>query len=364
MRICSLKRATKELFAVLLAASFVACASTPPPAKPIKRNEPPSIDLLCHPGAKAVRFDKLGISPAERPVDVAISRDSIWVLFSGGRLLHLARRDADHLGVQMFFLLADQGWEKMDIDPLDESLWVVSQGSLDLYHVSPEGQVSTVKLQRKIEGKGGFAGLRVARDALYALPTCADSALWRLDRSGKVLGTAFKAPEKTPDAVQPDAPVGMKRLAPVCYTIRLERNLDGNLLAWDREKKEVWQVDADGNWTPSDSRVFTYLRDPGTALSVRGFDIPEPAEQWFFADFTGDLFFWKGQPIFMGSYTRETSLGTDTVINVPGENGSVEMLMPCNGFPVLDAASDAAGYAAITQSFLVLGDIASAPDLP
>jgi hypothetical protein len=38
--------------------------------------------------------------------------------------------------------------------------------------------------------------------------------------------------------------------------------------------------------------------------------------------------------------------------------------MTCNGFPVRRVATDATGYAALTERFLILGDLASAPDLP
>ena len=38
--------------------------------------------------------------------------------------------------------------------------------------------------------------------------------------------------------------------------------------------------------------------------------------------------------------------------------------MTCNGFPVSRVATDATGYAALTGRFLVLGDMAGAPDLP
>ncbi|HEY2292872.1 MAG TPA: hypothetical protein VGM86_19390 [Thermoanaerobaculia bacterium] len=38
--------------------------------------------------------------------------------------------------------------------------------------------------------------------------------------------------------------------------------------------------------------------------------------------------------------------------------------MTCNGFAVRRVAADATGYAAVTFRFVILGDLASAPDLP
>jgi hypothetical protein len=69
--------------------------------------------------------------------------------------------------------------------------------------------------------------------------------------------------------------------------------------------------------------------------------------------------------VFLGSYTiKEKTRGSDTVLNLPGENGSREVIMTCRGFPVRRVAADATGYAALTEKFLVLGDMANAPDLP
>jgi hypothetical protein len=363
-----LRRFALEIPIVLLTATLAACASVPPRTSPpvkAKAEAPRIIDLLCHRGARSVRFDKIGVPEGEQPIDVALSRESIWVLFRGGRLMHLGRREADHLDVRMFFLLADEGWEEMDVDPLDDSLWVVSLSSLDLYHVSSDGKVSTVKLQSRTEGQGGFVGLRVGRDAIYALPACADSALWRLDRSGKLLGTAFKTPEKALVENRPRVMDSLQNPDLSCYSVRLEKDFAGRIHAWESGKEQAWQVDAEGNWEASDSLLFAYLPKPGGVVSLKGVNIGERSEQWFLAGVRGDVFFWKGQPIFLGTFaTRERSIGDDTVLYVPGENGLREMIMPCNGYGILDADSDANGYAAITHRFLVLGDMASAPDLP
>ncbi|MEA2604949.1 MAG: hypothetical protein QOF89_5941 [Acidobacteriota bacterium] len=77
------------------------------------------------------------------------------------------------------------------------------------------------------------------------------------------------------------------------------------------------------------------------------------------------LFFWKGKPAFLGSSAnREKSAGIDTVLYLPGDAGPREVLMSCQKSYVRALATDATGYAAITDSFLVLGDLATAPDLP
>ncbi|HEY0556108.1 MAG TPA: hypothetical protein VGG20_17785 [Thermoanaerobaculia bacterium] len=360
------------LVSMSLALSLASCASAPPaagPASVAKANSPTSkaletrsVNLLCHEGARAVRFDKAGVPSGERPVDVALNRKSIWVLFNSGRVLQLSR-GGERLDVQMHFLPSQGDTGAIAVDPVDDSVWVVSQASLDLYRFAPEGQMSTVKLKRKVEGAGGFAGLILTRESIYAQPTCADSAVWRLDRSGKFLGTAFNAPAKT-ESDLPVIQVNGPGESP-CYSVRLERDAQGHVLAWDRLKKATYQVDDDGNWTPSESPLFAQLKAQSSGLNLKGVDVGERSEQWYFTGAGGNLFYWKGQPVFLGSYTiKEKTRGSDTVLNLPGENGSREVIMTCRGFPVRRVATDATGYAALTGQFLVLGEMANAPDLP
>lgn len=364
----------RSLLSISLAFSLVSCASAPPTAGPAsaaktdsptpKALEARTVNLLCHEGARALRFDKAGVPSGERPVDVALNRGSIWVLFNSGRVLQLSR-GGERLDVQMHFLPSQGDVGAIAVDPADDSVWVVSQASLDLYRFTPEGQMSTVKLKRKVEGAGGFAGLILTRESIYAQPTCADSAVWRLDRSGKFLGAAFDAPAKT----EGDLPVVRVNVngpgESPCYSVRLERDAQGHVLAWDRLKRATYQVDGDGNWTPSDSPLFAQLKTQGSGLNLKGVDVGERSEQWYFTGAGGNLFYWKGQPVFLGSYTiKEKTRGSDTVLNLPGENGSREVIMTCRGFPVRRVAADATGYAALTEQFLVLGEMANAPDLP
>lgn len=345
-----------------LAFSFVSCASAPPPpappppAAPVEQG-PPLVNLLCHEGARAFYFDKMGVPSGQWPADVALTRGSVWVLFGKGRLLRLSR-GGDSVSVQTHLLPGDQGWNRLAVDPEDESVWAVSQDHFDLYRVSAQGQVSVVKLQRKIEGTGGFYSLVVGRDAIYAQPTCADTAVWRLDRSGKVLGTAFEAPKREDDAAGEAVGEGTKNRWG-CANVYMEKDAEGHILVWDDEQKATFQVDEQGNWTPSDSRLFTPLRDPSPAVAGE-------AEQWHFVDVVGDLFYWKGQPVFLGTLTaRKQQLRNDiTILLLPEDDGFREVLMSCNGFPIRHAVADATGYAAISQGFLILGEMAGGPDLP
>ena len=345
------------LLSACLAFSLASCASAPPAGAPAS-----SVNLLCHEGARAVRFDKMGVPDGERPVDVALTRGFTWVLFDSGRVLQLSR-GGERLAVQMRFLPVKAEIGAIAVDPVDDSVWVVSHSSVNLYQITADGQMSTVKLQRKIEGEGGFSGLVVARDAIYAQPTCADTAVWRLDRSGRLLGTAFNAPPASPgDEVVYQAG---NQARSACSTVRLERDEQGHILAWDRLKRAAYQVDDQGNWAPAQSRVFAHFKEMGQDLGIKGVNVGEKSEQWYFPGVGGNLFFWKGRPVFVGNYTaKERARGADTVLYLPGEDASREILMPCNGFAVRRIATDSTGYSAVTDRFLILGEMASAPDLP
>ena len=356
------------LLSACLVLSLVSCASAPPAAAPgskasgQKAAAPSSINLLCHEGARAVRFDKMGVPDGEQPVDVALTRGSTWILFDSGRVLQLSR-GGESLKVQMRFLPVKAEVGAIAVDPLDDSVWVVSHSSVNLYQITPDGQMSTVKLQRKIEGQGGYSGLVVGRDAIYAQPTCAETAVWRLDRSGRLLGTSFNAPPKKDDETQVVMPGRGPHSA--CYSVRLERDDQGHVLAWDRLKRTAYQVDDQGNWSPVQSPLFAHFKEYGSDMTLKGVDVGEQSEQWYFPGVGGNLFYWKGRPVFVGNFTaKERYRGNDTVLYLPGRDADQEVLMTCNGFAVQRVAADATGYAAVTFRFLILGDLASAPDLP
>jgi hypothetical protein len=353
-------------FAILLLAfSFASCASAPPAAVPPPASKPVvpeaekvrTIDLLCAEGARYVSFEKLSVPGRETPVDVALTRSSIWVLFPQ-RLLQIAR-GGEHVDVRMQLAPVGEVWVKLGVDPVDESVWVASQSRPVLFKITPDGQTMSIVKLPKIEGKGGFSGLVVARDAIYAQPTCADAAVWRLDRSGKVLATAFPAPKSAVDEPEVLMP-GKPRMD--CFSMRLDRGAEGQLLAWNLKDRKTWQVDGQGVWTPSASHLFEHLPGEASALTLRGVaSFSQPSEHWSVDNGVGKLFYWKGKPVFLG---RERSPSADTVLFLPSDTSLREALMTCHKAYVREVAIDATGYAAITERFLVLGDLAGAPDLP
>ncbi|HEV7507128.1 MAG TPA: hypothetical protein VGS07_19720 [Thermoanaerobaculia bacterium] len=355
----------RSLAILLLALSFVSCASAPPAAPPLKPVAAPAaaeqvrtIDLLCNEKARYVSFDKLSVPVGASPVDVALTRDSIWVLFTE-RLVQIGRGGGEHAGVRMQLAPSGDAWAKIDVDPVDESVWVASRSRAVLFKVNPDGKSMSIVKLPKIEGKGGFSGLVVARDAIYAQPTCAEAAVWRVDRSGKVLGTAFPAPRPAdgePEVLQPGKP----RLD--CLPMRLDRDAEGRLLAWNLKDRKTWQVDAQGAWTPSASHLFEHLPADASSLTLVGaLQQTTETESWSVDNGVGKLFYWKGKPVLLG---RERSPSGNTVLFLPDDAGLREVLMGCHKAYVREVVTDATGYAAITNHFLVLGDMAGAPDLP
>lgn len=360
-----LSRPMLRVVSALAAGSLLSCAS----ASVSKGRTSPSeeagqadqqlrtIQLLCHDKAHYVLFEKVGVPFPEYPIDVALTKGHIWVLFRQ-RLVQLERK-TERLEVQMYVSPLEEEWSQIDVDPVDETLWVAAQTSLSVYRSASAGKLTRVTLQAKVEGKGGFYGLRVGRDAIYAQPTCAETAVWRIDRSGKLLGTAFEAP---PEEAQQEEEVLRPDEIPLrCSAVRLDRDADGRILAWTRDQ-ETWEVDESGTWKPSDSPLLDPIADVSSAISLKGLDVGKETELWYFnSGYRGQLFFWKGQPVFLGSWTMRAT-GSDTLLYLP--NARDPAIMPCQDAAVHHVATDARGYAAISHRFVVFGDFAEAPDLP
>lgn len=350
---------------LLLSACATAPAPSPAPAPAAAKNETPRVSLICHADAVAARFQELGVPREDTPTDVAISGDQVYVLFEPARLLRIARKEGKIQG-EMTLGRPGETWTSMDVDPADGSLWLTSDQDLSLLRITPAWKAERVQL-KKVEGAGGFQRIRVAKDAIYALPTCAEEAVWRIDRQGNVLATAFRAPaDRT--AEMPDQPRRLDDMK--CSHVRLERDAEGNILAWEPITKKLHRADAQGSWTEVDGSLFTGLEGPQTeGTVVKGLNIGDKDEQWMVAGGARDLFYWKGRPAFLGSSTTRNVGGNETLILIP-EGGDVrEVVENCHGQWIRAIATTPTRYAAITGGFpgtgiIVLGDFASSPDLP
>jgi hypothetical protein len=346
--------------AVLLLLS--ACASSPSPAPSpaaaAAGKEPKRVSLVCHDKSTALRFDQIGVPMGERAQQVAVHGDETYILFRPGRLVRL-RQQEGKARVEMSLAPAGETWTALGVDPADGSVWVASE-SFTLYRFDRDWKMKKVPIQR-VAGSGGFSTLLVAPDALYARPFCAEDGIWRIDREGKILGSAFPAPPPE----ESDEPRRMDELR--CSPVRLERDPEGNIVVWDYANQKLHRAEADGRWTEVPSGFFSTLqRGEAQASVVKGADIGGEQEQWYLDTPARDLFYWKDQPVFFGGLAARTKGGHNTVLLLPREDvsGFEELIESCYDLAIFDVATDGPRYAAITDRVVVFGDFATAPDLP
>ena len=349
-----------RLAASLLPLILAACSSAPAPAPAAappaaKPDEPQRVSLLCHEGARAALFDKMGVPAGERPKQVALGPEHVWVRFESGRLLRLTLGGAK-VDVEMRLPEPGERWTAMDVDPADGSIWLASD-QLRLVSITPAGVVSRIPLQG-ITGTSDFRDLRVEGDTVWAVPICAGYRLLRFDRTGRLRGTVFRIeppPADAPEEIRDSATLG-------CGIVLLERDAAGRLLAFDPAERLTYERDAQGEWVASESPLFaafpTYERSV-----VQGVDVGSAEEEWYVGMGADDVFLWKGWPVYLGPFTSGNR--TSRVLIVPTAGGGTrELVESCYGNLILDVATDGRRYAAITERTVVFGDVASAPDLP
>ncbi len=156
----------------------------------------------------------------------------------------------------------------------------------------------------------------------------------------------------------PDEPVPPSL---ACSQVRLDRDPEGRVVAWDWHERKLHRADEQGVWSDADGGVFAALPDSHV---LKGVDVGTASEQWYF-DVAAGLFLWKGQPVFLGSPTiRNLGKGSDTVLLVPRAGKPYELIETCFGASIFRVASTPNRYAALTRNGIVLGDFATAPDLP
>lgn len=341
-----------------------ACASTPAPAPAPAasaakaKDEPRRVSLVCHDKSTALRFDQMGVPAGERAEQVAVHGDFTYVLFRPGRLVRVHQQEGK-ARVEMSLAPPGETWTALGVDSADGSVWVASE-SFALYRFDRDWKTKKVPIQR-VAGSGGFATLLVGPDAIYARPFCAEDGIWRIDREGKILGSAFPAPPPE----ESDEPRRMDELR--CSPVRLERGPEGNIVVWDYNQRKLHSAEADGRWTEVPAGFFSALQTgEGQASVVKGADVGGEQEQWYLNTSARDLFYWKNRPVFFGGLASRSKGGHNTVLLLPreDESGFEELIESCYDLAIFDVATDGPRYAAITEKVVVFGDFATAPDLP
>lgn len=200
------------------------------------------------------------------------------------------------------------GWETLAVSPRDGSLWIASSTAPLLWHMPALGRVRTVRVAGLQEG--GFRDIAVRWDGVYLAPAaCAAGGagrgrVWRVDPSGKLLGTGLPSDS--------------------CPAVDLETDWSGRSWAYLPETGETFVAEWGDRWAAK--------AGPG----------PWPQRA---GPFRG-RFFWGAEPVGMG--------GVEETVLVRGAEPFRE---DCGaGNRLLRVAGDSRGWAALTREWLLLGE--------
>jgi hypothetical protein len=258
--------------------------------------------LVCEVPVRKILLSELGLPDGSRPRDLALTRSTIWLLFEPAVLVGMPRSgDLDE--VEMVYGARGDIWETLAVSPRDGSLWMASSTAPRLWHMPPLGRVRPVRVAQAKEG--GFRDLAVRWDGIYLAPTsCNGSSVWRIDPSGKLLGTGLPHPD--------------------CPAMDLETDWSGRTWAFFPGSGETFMLDVGDRWQPEGSPTPW----PERAGPFRG------------------RFFWSTEPVGMG--------GEEETVLVRGVEPFRE---DCGaGNRLLRVAGDSRGWAALTREWLLLGE--------
>ena len=338
-------------------------APAPSKASPPPEPEGPRVSLVCAPEARRISFQAIGVAPYTHILDVALAEDRVWLLVDQSHIVEVGRKP-EAPTFRTISGSAEARWAALDDDPRDGSLWVVSMERLELIHLVPGGKGQVVAIPR-LEGEGGFRDILVDEEGIYVVPTCAQEALWKLDRSGKVLEQAFRREGEEPLTLREDFTEEERRNTLVgCVPVSLAHDLDGRVTVFDGFNRTFSRQES-GAWTPfltlpapADddelARGGVRVSFPGTEEAIwtpmdsasgnaRGFFFLDDNERPVFQPGMVD---WKGNsPTFWLSYVR------------PSPEGLTRLYEPCvtDFFSANVVASDRHGYVSAMGNHLILG---------
>lgn len=263
--------------------------------------------LVCEVPVRKILLSELGLPEGSRARDMALTRSKIWILFEPALLVELSRqaKGPEEMEEEMEMVYGAKGdvWETLSVSPRDGSLWLASSTAPRLWHKPPLGRVRPVRVPQAKEG--GFRDVVARWDGIYIAPTsCNGNSVWRVDPTGKLLGTAL--PQTT------------------CPPVDLETDWSGNTWALLPQTGETFTLSSGDRWSPGKPSGPW----PERAGSFRG---------WFF---------WGTEPVGMG--------GEEETVLVRGAEPFRE---DCGaGNRLLRVAGDARGWAALTREWLLLGE--------
>ncbi len=378
----TLSRRGRRLAVFLLVVALAGCATpappvaTPtPPAPPVRRQAPhpppaevqppgPTIELLCQETVRKIPFEAIGIPRYSQILDIALTPNRVWLLVSPTHLVELWRDPAD-MKFRTVNGREDAAWGALDVDPLDGSLWIVSSVRLELIHIVPGGASRIVKIQR-LEGQGGFRDVLVDESGVWVVPTCAENALWKIDRTGKVLQQEFQRTGTEPLTLRESfTPEESQGSITGCIPVSLVRDSAGRIALYDGVSRSFYRREEE-DWRP-----FLQLPEPvREALPSGGVQVEFPGtdqETWSPAsDFSGDApaFFFAGDtPFLQPSVFADLKIKERLVYYIryerpetAGLSTAFERCSELDSFVrVGTVASDPSGYVAAFGTSLLLG---------
>jgi len=285
-----------------------------PPAEPLSR-------LVCTvQQARRIDFSELGVPAGHRPIDLALGKGTVWVLFAPSLLVGIPRRIAARepaavaeLGeVEEVAIVPAPGpdaWRSLAVD-WDGTLWLASPSGL--WRMRPGRRAEAVIAAKS----SGFRDVAVGRGAVWVAPVCSADAVWKLDARGKVLGTALPLPAGSSGR---------------CAAVDLERDWSGDVWALRPASGETFRLAFDGSWKPAgDTLAVPLPPDGGELLS------------WFF---------WGTEALALGGTAEDPHL----LRQVDGKVAAFHE--DCgDGNSLVRVAGDSRGWAALTGAWLLLGE--------
>jgi hypothetical protein len=303
-----------------------AAAPAPIPAPPQAPTAPaiPLSRLICAvQEARRISFADLGLPAGSRPLDLALGKGKVWILFEPSLLVGIPRtaEAREPAAIAEYGQVEEEidmvpgprpdAWRSLAIDPWDGTLWLASPSGLWRRRAGRRPEPVAVAGAPR-----GFSGVAAGRNALWVAPTCAANAVWKLDSKGKVLAIALPAPSSGG-----------------CAVAWLQRDWSGALLALRPGaggEGELFRLAFDGSWKPAGE-----------------IPLPPTLHSWFF---------WGTEPLSLGSAPDDPE--PLLYRRIDGRVAAFhEDCGPGNALVRVDG--DARGWAALTREWLLIGEHAA-----
>lgn len=335
-----------------------ATASAPAPAQGAKAAEP-TVSLVCDQAARRIPFPSIGIPLYTSLLDMALTPDSVWLLADQHHIMEVGR-NPDRPTFRTIVGKDHANWDALDVDPVDGSLWIVSLLRLELIHLIPDGKSTIVRIPH-LEGEGGFREVMVDEEAVYVVPTCAEHALWKVARDGKLLDQAFQREgEEVPLTLREEfTPEEGQGSVVGCVPVALARDLSGRITVFDGLSRAFYQQEA-GEWKP-------LFEIPDPELPAGGVRVDKPGTEeaiWtsaFGPSGNAPAFFFLGEaPVFQPELDHEKSKPGQMVLKYrhPASEGMTTALERCklrSWSGKAQIVSDQHGFVSAIDNQLVLG---------